>query len=319
MVTVNGKTYKGKYYGPDIFKGNASLNKTYESQIKGKKMTDAAKRALANKIFSSSQKKPTTAAKPATTTATTPKAPSVYPSVNSGNVTSNASGNIQLQTNHDLNMQELEANEAYNAEIDAASAAEQSARIAKASQQLAYSQQRPQDLAQTNARLASRGMNLGGVAGTKNAQLVSQWADQDTAVESQYNQAKTNYDAVVGTNGQPGTAAARKLARLQTIDQGRQDYTNQMSRTSPTQGSLPEDAGVRATSGATPKPATTAKPAAKLAAKPAVKATYKGKYAGPDVFKGNKSMNAAYKKATSGKNLSAAAKRKIAQQIARKG
>ena len=300
------KKYKGKYPGPDIFKGDSKLNADYKKQTAGKNLSEAAKRALASKIYSGSKKpasttKPTTITKPAAGTVKQPTAPNVYPT---SNATSNASGNIQLQSNHELNMQELDARQAYDEEMAAASLAEQQALIADAQNRYSFGEQRKQDYGALNANMAARGLS-GGAYTQKKIDLMRGHNEQQTNLDSAANLATNT------ANAARTSAAARRNQRLQQITLGRQEYTNQQSRTAPTAGSRPENSGVKAIKPAPlVKSKTTTAPKASTTAK-----SYKGKYYGPDIFKGDKKLNTAYESAIKGKKLSDAAKRQIANQI----
>lgn len=230
-------------------------------------------------------------------------APSAY-----GNVTTNPSGYAGLQTNHELNMEQLNAEEAYNAEMAQAQADEEQAAITHQAQLNDLDIQKRNDKGRTNANLAYRGMNSG-VAVSKIAEMDAQHNLQKGEIDSAKSQVGTR---VINQRLRAGT---NKDARLGNVILGRQEYTDQRSRDNPTVGTKPVNAGI--------KPIAPAKtPAAKakattpaLVKKAAQRKAYKGKYAGPDVFKGNAKQNAAYKKATAGKKLSNAAKRKIAQGL----
>lgn len=301
-------SYKGKYPGPDVFKGDAKLNAEYKKQTKGKKLSEAAKRKLAGNIYSSSKKtaaKPAaTAPKPAATAPKTPTAPaSAYPS---SNVSSNSSGNVQLQTNAEIESAVLDAEEQKRQAYLEATQSEQQAAITKSGQVEDLRHTTNEALGQRNATEAYRGLHGTSALKAKGEVLYNN-TQQANAINNQYDQSMQG-------------AANRRLAGDQALSNAektaigrRQDYTNEQSRLYPTQGSSPVTSGLKATPGANVTSPKQTVPS--MGVKSTSSKSYKGKYKGPDIFKGNSGMNAAYGKAIKGKKLTDAAKRQIAQRI----
>lgn len=305
-------TFKGKYPGPDIFKGNKALNKTYSSQTKGKKLSEAAKKKIAQSVYSSSQKR-TAAPKPAPKVTPKPAAPApvgkpktAYPT---SNASSNLSGKIQLQSNAEIESALLDAKEQQRELESEATQTEQQSEISKLSDTEALRQQTWRDRGAASAANAYRGM--------RGASALRRQSD----VEYQ-NTLGTNK---IGENYRLGKANASGL-RLKASNtrnnaekialRARHEYTNERSRLFPTQGSKAISSGVKKTvptalsskKNTVPKLGATTK-------KSTTSAKFKGKYPGPDIFKGNKALNTKYNTAIKGKKLTDAAKRKIAAQI----
>lgn len=271
-VTIKGKKYKGKYKGPDRFKGD-------EKKIAAWK---AAKRKA-----STTPAKPATPAAPATPATPAPTQQSAYPAVDPNAVASNASGTIQLQSNYEIDMAEADAHEAIDQEVAAAEQEKALAALDYKQATEALGKSKIEDKGSLNSSLAYRGMVHGTTATDKIAKLESSYNTAKTGIESQLAQVNATADTTVKT------AAARRAALDQRFATARQSYTNSQSRNNPTEGSKAEDAGVKPTTiPAAPKPV-----AAPAAPKPAAKKTYKGKYKGPDRFKGDAKKIAAWKAA----------------------
>ena len=280
--------FKGKYAGPEAFKGNAKMNAAYSKQIKGKKLTAAAKRKIVNSIAKAKAVAPKPAAKPPA--AAPPAAPSSYnyadPAANAA--ASNASGNVQLQSNYELNSAEIEAQNALDQQKLANQSAMDNATFAKESQQQGFNKQKLSSVGSMRQNLAARG--LGGastVATDKDAELRGEFARNQYNIDQPYANAQQAYTA---GNLSADTAYSN---RLKGITLGRQQYTNERSRTAPTEGSQAENAGVTGIKPTLPAPKA-AKP--KVVAKPKAKPKFKGKYPGPDKYKGNAKLIAAAKR-----------------------
>jgi hypothetical protein len=267
-VKIGGKTYKGKYKGPDEFKGDQKKLDAYY----------AAQRATKNKA-------PAPAPKPSTPTPTAP-----VPQVNAppaGGVSSNSSGNIQLQTNADIEGQALEAAEQLKQENErAAHLRAQSIiqeELGKKQAQDAYQQNR----SRANQIMASRGMR--GSAAQYSSDL------EASNYQKSLDNVNAQKQAAITESGNIETAAKSWFDMQQGKLTGlRSDYTHEQSKENPTTGSSSVDSGLKPTFPyKAPAPATTA--AAKVTPKPAAKPKFKGKYPGPDEFKGDKRKIAIWK------------------------
>jgi hypothetical protein len=273
--------FKGKYPGPDKFKGDKKKIAAWK----------AAKRK---------------ASKPSTPTTSKPKPP-LNPSEPKKDVTpappvkapvgADANGGLGLQTNIDIETAVNEAaTEKKQAESDAARLRTQALleeRQAKMSAAEAANEAR----GRTNATTAYRGLR-GTTANRKINETETDIRMQDEGIRSARTSKESYADSLV-------TAAEQNRINTDKWAAGKRlEFTNSQSRNNPTVGTKPVAGGVTA-----PKPAPEIKPY-KDSAKPSVAAagssskTFKGKYPGPDKFKGNKARIAAWK----------AAKRKVGRK-----
>jgi hypothetical protein len=86
------------------------------------------------------------------------------------------------------------------------------------------------------------------------------------------------------------SAGQNEINANTTAARRRLEFTDSRSRDNPTAGTSPVDAGVSAT-----KPANEMNPLKGDSATSGK--SYKGKYKGPDIFKGDKALNAAWRRA----------------------
>jgi len=252
---------KGKYFGPEKYQGKNQKYKAPATSASGTQPTEP-------------------------TSPTAPTGPqSVY---NPNSTVSNGSGLISLQSTHDLNMQELEAQDARDQEVLAADQAEKEAEIryndVNGTEVLALNKQRRSDKGQLNSSLAYRGLTRGSTAAQKLTEMGEKHDTTSIQIAAQRKLAKDS--ATAARLAADTTLAGRKRA----ITLARENYTIGASADSPTEGSQAEDSGVNPTT--TPAPAAAAAPVAAAAA-----SKWKGKYRGPDRFKGDPKKLAAWRKA----------------------
>jgi len=223
-VKIGGKTYKGKYKGPDKFKGDEKKLAVYY----------AAKRKAASA--------PKTTAKPATTASkpTTTATPLKQVTAPTGSVSSNSSGNIQLQTNADIENQALEASQTLKDEEEKATQLQQQGLIAEMANKYKARNSFDTQRSRSNQIMASRGMR-GSAALQQNAldkrdygtalqDIAAARAASDKEAENIKTTAKNWWDTRQGQ-----------------LNLSRQQYTNERSKSSPTSGSTPVNSGVKAT------------------------------------------------------------------------
>lgn len=201
--------------------------------------------------------------------------------------TSSPDGTLNLQSNYELDSAETAAIEEKDAAIREANAQEEQAKIANTIKRNAFEEQKKQQLARNNAMLAARGFS-GGAGFTKDADLASKLNEEDTNIGSELTQ------AVTAANTARTTAETTLGNKQKDITLGRRAYTEERSKTAPTAGSSSVDAGVKAT---TPAPNAPVAAKAPKAPKAPTAKTYKGKYKGPDRFKGDAKKLAAYRAA----------------------
>lgn len=257
---------KGRYYGPEKNKGR---NPSYKPPKAAAPAAPAAP-----------------AVAPA---ANAPAAPGQQSAYNPNAGVSNSSGTISLQTTHDLNMEEVDAQDARDQEVLAANQDEKTAELqyndVDGIETNALNEKRRSDRGNLNSGLAYRGLTTGSTAIQKSTAMNNANLSTQNQIAAQRKLAKENAD-------NRRTAAENNLtARKKNITLARESYTIGESGSSPTEGSQAEDSGINPTStpaapAAAPKP-----PKAPAAAK------YKGKYQGPDRFKGDAKKLAAWRKA----------------------
>jgi hypothetical protein len=166
---------------------------------------------------------------------------------------------------------------------------EQQSAITKAVQEEQHRQGARETRGQVNAANAYRGLR-GTSALRRRSNNESNLTEQKNSIEEQARQ--TNEQA--RQRRLEGENYATSVGKWATLK--RQEHTNERSKDNPTEGSQAEDAGVRpTTTPAENKPKPNA-PSIKPSPKPKTK-SYKGKYPGPDKFKGNKKKIAAWKAA----------------------
>lgn len=219
---------KGKYYGPDSKKG---VNPSY-------KAPKATTPSPVNKPAAAPANKsaPSTAPAPSTTP---PKPENTYQAPNPSNTVSNGSGTIDLQTTHELNMQELDAIDERDQELAQAKIDEQQSIIDENTSMNAYNEQRRQDRGRVNSTLAYRGLTSGSTASQKISAMGKEHSKEFTAIADRRTTAKNSALA-------RKTAAEQRLAaRRKAITLARQGYTNSESGSNPTAGSKPEDSGIK--------------------------------------------------------------------------
>ena len=272
--------FKGKYPGPDALKGDKAKRAAYRKALKG----GASKsKALATARRYKATPAKVTPAKPATPASpsvpkpdTTPSQPTVYQPPTS-NVATNASGTVELQTNADIEDAILQAEEENRQAETEATQTEQQAVIDRLNnnEQLRLSSNNARG--QVNAASAYRGMR-GSSAQRRRDEVESDITTSKNTIEQNFNLANT-YARNRRLAGTEGVRRAKAWA-----NQKRLEFTNAQSRNNPTEGSVPENAGVTPTAppAAAPKPAApkpaAPKPAApKPAAKPSKKTPAKKK------------------------------------------
>lgn len=280
-VTIKGKTYKGKYKGPDKFKGD-------EKKI-------AAWKASKRKAATAPAPAPTSS--PAAPVVPDPTNQSVYNPPDPNATASNASGTIQLQSNYEIDMAEADAHEAIDKELAAARQSKEQALLTNKLQTEALDKQTTADRKGLTTGLAYRGLTRGTTATDKSAKLASEHQSKRTEIASELSNTNAAADAVL--TGE----AARRAALDKRFAAARQSYTNAQSKNSPTEGSKAEDSGVQGTVIAppAPEPAAVEEPQEEAVIGNAVETVatkkYKGKYKGPDKFKGDEKKIAAWKAA----------------------
>ena len=266
-VTINGKTYKGKYKGPDKFKGDEKKIAAYKA-AKKKAATPAA-------------------AAPATSAATTTTDPvAAQSAANPASATvANSSGTIQLQSNYDIDLAETAAYEAIDTEIQNANLTKAQAELTKKTSTEELSRQGVKNAGSLNSSLAYRGMTRGTTAMDKQAELAKNQQVAQTGIDNAYTSATAEAQTTIDT------AAARRAAIKAKYAAARQSYTDAQSKANPTEGSSSEDSGMTYNVTSDPEETTT------TTASTAATKTYKGKYPGPDKFKGDAKKIAAWKAA----------------------
>lgn len=249
--------FKGKYPGPDVLKGDKTKLKSYRTAIKS---GTSKKDALAQAI------KATAAA----STTAKPKTPAVNQNVYpTSNVATNSSGTVQLQTNAEIEEGLLQAEQQALEAENEATLQEQQAGITKAQNEEQFRLAARDQRGRLNAATAYRGLR-GRSALRKKEVAESELTSQKNAINQQHSLALQ----AASSRRLAGQEYRRKAKAWAT--QARLDYTNQRSRTAPTVGSTPVapgSTGVKATK------------------------AYKGKYPGPDRFKGDEKKIAAWKAA----------------------
>lgn len=211
----------------------------------------------------------------------------------------------------DLNQQSNEAVLDYQSTMNDLQRARDTTKLGITQQRDQMNTQRPQDFADLNSSLSYRGVGRrGSAAARKIGSLTSSYTQAGNALDAADTKATTDFDT------DSATAFNRQNTTLTGIAQRRLQLAgNASAGGSYTTGTTPAtDTGVEAPKATSNPPKPAAKPAVKPAAKPATK--FKGKYPGPDIFKGNAKMRAEYAKQIKGKKLSEAAKRKLALKIA---
>ena len=113
---------------------------------------------------------------------------------------------------------------------------------------------------------------------------------RNSSIAEQHRQAKEN--ARLHREG----ARNRRRTVGTWAERARQEYTNERSRLNPTAGSAAVDSGLKPTA-PTAEGTTPAKTVNLTKSKPKTSSKFKGKYPGPDRFKGNKKKIAAWKAA----------------------
>jgi len=266
-MATKKKSYKGKYPGPDKYKGDPKKLAVYR----------AAKRKAA--------KKP--ALKPAAKPAVKPAAPAAAKPAtvpNPGAVSSNSSGNIQLQTNAEIEAQALEAHEQLRQENERAAQMDAQALI---QEQLGQKQSRDtfqENRSRSNQIMASRGMR-GSAALHASAMDTKGY---QTALEGVNTQKQ---GSITEANNIRTTASNWLKTRQGQLTLARKEYTDEQSKLNPTTGSTPINSGIKPT---VPYKAPVKPAAKKPVAKPVAAKKFKGKYPGPDKFKGNMKLVNAY-------------------------
>jgi hypothetical protein len=257
------KKFKGKYPGPDKYKGKKPFKGKYPGpdKYKGK---PPPKKAPA---------KP--APKPAAAAAPKPNSPTLPAP---GGVNTDSNGNIKLQTNAAIEQLSIDAQQEHNAAVEAANANEGESLL---TEQVSKNQALDTDMENRTkgaGNMAARGMH-GTAAQAASARIKKNYLDSRSQISLRRGQEQaTNARAIT-------TAGSNWDQRKAAIEQARKDYTDSVSKDNPTVGSTPVDSGVTPTK-ATPV-AVKAAAARKAAAKPAAK-KFKGKYPGPDKYKGKK-------------------------------
>lgn len=271
------KKFKGKYPGPDKFKGNKKKIAAWK----------AAKRKASTPAAPAAPKPPSAASTAAAAdTSTAGGQQNAYPS---SNVATNSSGTIQLQTNADIEGAVLEAEEELKQAESEATELEQQAEITKAVQEESSRIAANEARGRTNAVNAYRGMR-GTSALRKKSEVETENNLRNSSIAEQHRQAREN--ARLHREG----ARGRRTSVGAWAERARQEYTNERSKDNPTAGSQAVDSGLRPTApGSEGTTKATAPSLVKTTPKPANK--FKGKYPGPDRFKGNKKKIAAWKAA----------------------
>jgi hypothetical protein len=238
---VKKKKYKGKYPGPDKWKGKG----------------DPAKR------------KPAAKKAPAKKAAPAPKP--VNPNLGTGVGTStDSNGNLKLQTNYEIESQVLEADRELAAENERAAQMEGQSLLTYDQGKKATLNEDVENRTAAAGRMANRGMR-GTAAMASSANVKQAFADNRNAIDLRRQNEKATATGI-GT-----AAAAQRKMRQGQIDTARKDWTDKQSKLNPTVGTTPVNSGVTPIK-ATPPAARAAakKKVAKKKAKP-----FKGKRPGP--------------------------------------
>jgi hypothetical protein len=267
-TTTKKKPFKGKYPGPDELKGDK----------KKLAIWNASKRAAANK--------PATTPKPPANTPEAPQDQTEAPQTEAP-IGSSDTGTLGLQSNIDI---ENAVNEAATARKEA------EAEAARIKSEAMLEEARSKAQAEVEAKYARGRTNAGaayrGLKGTT-AQTKVQDTESDIALKDQnIAAAKSAKDAFA--EGLVTAADQKKLDAEAWASGKRLEFTAEQSKKNPTAGTTPSNAGVSA-----PKPPAEINPIKDTGTSSVVKASkgYKGKYKGPDAFKGDKALNAAWKAA----------------------
>lgn len=206
------------------------------------KVTKAAKRRVAKKkIARPSPKKVVAKVKATPKPAPKPKQPTQptagYPT---SNVATNSSGNIQLQTNAEIEGELLNAVQAAQEADSEATTREQQAEITHAANQEANRVNANKSRGRTNY--------LEGYQGLHGTSALRKRSENEYGITAQQNATENAYSTDKQSAYDYRTAAQTRLKNAEAIALAkRQDFTNQQSRTSPTEGSVAEDSGVKAT------------------------------------------------------------------------
>lgn len=288
------KPPKGQYYGPEANKGR--LPKGYKGPEKGKYYGPDSKKGR-----TASYKAPTPTVAP---TAPNPSAPTNPDPTNPGyqrpgGTTANNKGNVVLPGDYESVSAAIAAQEDAIAAENEYNAANDQVNIDRQKAFDSVNKGYQTSQAQVASRLASRGLTSGTVRVNKAAAVDEAKNTADNEVLGEYGK---------GTNeGETGFVYGRRRNSYATARKtAREAYNTRESAAAlarqriasggpPVEGSEAEDAGITAPSTDTPKPPAAA-PKPPAAPKPAAK-TYKGKYRGPDRFKGDAKKLAAWRKA----------------------
>jgi len=261
---VKKPKFKGKYPGPDKFKGNKKKLAKYYADKKKKKVV--AKKPAA--------KKP--AAKPAA--APKPVSPNLPNTGTGSGVGVDSNGNLLLQTNFDIEKEIIDAQQEQQQANEQAAALNSEALISGSENRRSALNSNIDARTRSAGRMAARGMR-GTAAVAADAEISNAHTENISNINIRQKQGTDTAANMITA------AATRKAQRDAMIATARKNYTDEQSKQNPTAGSKPVNSGVTPTK-ATP---VATRPAAKkaVAAKPKPKA-FKGKYPGPDKFKGKK-------------------------------
>lgn len=260
------KPFKGKYEGPDELKGDKAKLAIWR----------AAKRQAANPAPPKAPDNPPEAPTDQT------QAPQTQAPVGA-----DANGGLGLQSNIDIETQVMDAEEAKKQAISEAARLKSEADIEARNAKLQAAVMAEQARGRTNASAAYRGLK-----GTTALKKVEETESGITATGKAIEDTKASKEAYA--EGLVTSADEYYRNKEKWAAGERLKYTGEQSRNNPTAGTNPSNAGVSA-----PKPSDEMNPLKDSGTSSVATASksYKGKYKGPDVFKGDKALNAAWKAA----------------------
>jgi hypothetical protein len=256
------KSYKGKYPGPDKYKGKKPFKGKYPGPDKYKGKPPPKKAAA----------KP--APKKAAAAAPKPVSPNLP--TNTG-VAVDSNGNLKLQTNYEIERMKLDAEEEAIAATEEGTALNNESLINETASKTEAQNVDINNRTKAAGRMAARGMR-GSAAMASQANVKEAYGSSLNQIGLRRQQEKQTSDNMITS------AAARRARKMADIAVMEKDWTDQQSKNNPTVGSTPVNSGVVPTKAT----AVATRPAAKKAAAKAKPKAFKGKYPGPDKFKGKK-------------------------------